>query len=64
MQDLFQENGQNTETPFTPVLYHTSETMIIVSKVNQIEKRFVTQLLVFGTKEVSDKIQKSVELSH
>lgn len=53
MQDLFQEGGQNTDTPFTPVLLHTGETMIIVSKANQIEKRFVTQLLVFGTREVS-----------
>lgn len=53
MQDLFQESAQNSETPFTPVLLHTAETMIIVSKANQIEKRFVTQLLVFGTREVS-----------
>lgn len=53
MQDLFQEGAQNTETPFTPVLLHTSDTMIIVSKANQVEKRFVTQLLVLGTREVS-----------
>lgn len=53
MQDLFQEGAQNSETPFTPVLLHTAETIFIVSKANQIEKRFVTQLLVFGTREVS-----------
>lgn len=50
MQDLFQENGQNTETPFTSVLLNAGES-IVVSKVNLIEKRFVTQLLNFGTKE-------------
>lgn len=58
MQDLFQEGAQNAETPFTPVLLHTGETMIIVSKANQIEKRFVTQLLVFGTREVSRHLTK------
>lgn len=58
MQDLFQEGVQNTETPFTPVLLHTGETMIIVSKTNQIEKRFVTQLLAFGTREVSTRISR------
>lgn len=55
MQDLFQENGQNVETPFTPVLLNTAETMIIVSKTNLIEKRFVTQLLSGGTREVCIK---------
>lgn len=53
MQDLFQDGAQNMETPFTPVLLHTGESMIIVSKVNLIEKRFVTQLLSAGTKDVS-----------
>lgn len=53
MQDLFQENGQHTETPFTSVLLNASDSIIIVSKVNLIEKRFVTQLLNHGTKELS-----------
>lgn len=52
MQDLFQENGHNTETPFTSVLLNAGESIIIVSKVNLIEKRFVTQLLNFGTKDL------------
>lgn len=52
MQDLFQENSQHTETPFTSVLANAGESIIIVSKVNLIEKRFVTQLLNFGTKDL------------
>lgn len=52
MQDLFQENGHHTETPFTSVLFNAGESIIIVSKVNLIEKRFVTQLLNFGTKDL------------
>lgn len=52
MQDLFQENGHQTETPFTSVLWNASESIIIVSKVNLIEKRFVTQLLNFGTRDL------------
>lgn len=53
MQDLFQENGNHTcETPFTSVLLNAGESVIIVSKVNLIEKRFVTQLLNFGTKDL------------
>lgn len=53
MQDLFQENGQQTETPFTSVLLNAGESIIIVSNVKWIEKRFVTQLLNFGTKDLS-----------
>lgn len=53
MQDLFQENGHQTETPFTSVLLNASESMIIVLKMNLIEKRFVTQLLNFGTKDLA-----------
>ncbi|XP_031620931.1 CCR4-NOT transcription complex subunit 11 [Contarinia nasturtii] len=53
MQDLFQENGSHIETPFTSVILNAGESIIIVSKVNLIEKRFVTQLLNFGTKELS-----------
>lgn len=52
MQDLFQEGAQNAETPFTPVLLTTSDT-IIVSKANLIEKRFVMLLLSGGTREVA-----------
>ncbi|XP_055310229.1 CCR4-NOT transcription complex subunit 11 [Sitodiplosis mosellana] len=52
MQDLFQENGHHTETPFTSVLVNAGESIIIVSKVNLIEKRFVTQLLNFGTRDL------------
>lgn len=52
MQDLFQENGQNVETPFTPILWNTAETMIIVSKSNFVEKAFVITLLNHGTREV------------
>lgn len=44
--------GNHTETPFTSVLLNACESIIIVSKVNLIEKRFVTQLLSFGTKEL------------
>lgn len=51
MQDLFQESGQNSETPFTYTLYTTAEKMIVVSPENLIEHRFVTQLLSMGTKE-------------
>lgn len=53
MQDLFQENGQQTETPFTSVLLNAGESIIIVSNVKWIEKRFVSQLLNFGTKDLS-----------
>lgn len=53
IQDLFQDNGSHTETPFTSVLLNAGESIIIVSKVNLIEKRFVTQLLNFGTKELA-----------
>lgn len=52
MQDLFQENGHQTETPFTSVLWNAAESIIIVSQVNLIEKRFVTQLLNFGTRDL------------
>lgn len=52
MQDLFQENGNHIETPFASVLFNAGESIIIVSKVNLIEKRFVTQLLNFGTKDM------------
>lgn len=51
MQDLFQECGQNTETPFTYTLYTNAEKMIVVSPENLIEHRFVTQLLSMGTKD-------------
>lgn len=52
MQDLFQENSQNTETPFTSVLLNAGESIIVVSRMNLIEKRFVTRLLNSGTKDL------------
>lgn len=52
MQDLFQEGGHYVDTPFTSVLLNASESIIVVSAVNLIEKRFVTQLLKSGTKEL------------
>lgn len=51
MQDLFQEGGQNSQTPFTYTLYTTAEKMIVVSPENLVEHRFVTQLLTMGTKD-------------
>lgn len=53
MQDLFQEGGHNIDTPFATVLLNASDSIIVVSTVNLIEKRFVTQLLKSGTKELS-----------
>lgn len=53
MQDLFQDNNQTAvETPFTSVLLHVLEAVIVVTKTNLIEKRFITQLLNAGTKEL------------
>lgn len=52
MQDLFQDNGQIVETPFTSVLLHVLETVIVVTKTNMIEKHFITQLINTGTKEL------------
>lgn len=52
MQDLFQDNNVAVETPFTSVLLHVLEAVIVVTKTNLIEKRFITQLLNAGTKEL------------
>lgn len=53
MQDLFQNGSHQTETPFTSVLLNASESIVVISKVDLIEKNFVIQLLNSGTKEVN-----------
>lgn len=60
MQDLFHDNNHVVETPFTSVLLHVLETVIVVTKTNMTEKRFITQLLNAGTKDLGKCTPKQI----
>lgn len=50
--DLFRSDGQ-TESPFLPFFFTVLEQNTIPTRLNIIEKNFLSQLLGNGTKEVS-----------